>query len=165
MDAKGTLVAWLNDAYAMEQGVTRILEHRIRDTKDHPQMQSTYRQHLETTRRQADLVKACIERLGGSTSAVKTGFANVAGAIQAISTGPFGDEMVKNCLADYAVENFEIASYRALVAAARELGDGETERVCQQILSEEEQTARWLEQQLPNVVREFLAQQGQRKAA
>ena len=33
------------------------------------------------------------------------------------------DEVVKEAVADYAFEHFEIASYKALVAAAHELGE------------------------------------------
>lgn len=166
MDAKQTLIAWLNDAYGMEHTTARILENRIADTKDMPQTQAVYKQHLETTKRQAERVKGCIERLGGSTSRIKTGIANITGLFQAVSTAPFGDELVKNCLADFAVEHFEYASYLALVAAAKELGDAETARVCQEIADEEEQTARWVKSQIPTVVSEYLVSKGMgRKAA
>jgi ferritin-like metal-binding protein YciE len=160
------LTSWLKDVYSMETAIMRVLENRIQDTKDMPQVQAKYRQHLDTTRQQAEMVKGCIERLGDNVSALKTGIANLVGVFQAVSTGPAKDELVKNCLADFATENFEIASYRALVEAANAVGDTETARVCQQILNEEMQMARWVEQQLPVMVQHFLSQQTtQRKVA
>lgn len=30
------VIAWLNDAYAMENSLIRTLEHRVNDTKDYP---------------------------------------------------------------------------------------------------------------------------------
>ncbi len=153
-----TLIAWLNDAYAMENSLIRTLEHRLNDTKDYPQLQARTQQHLEETRRHAELVKGCVERLGSSTSALKTGLSNVMGTVQAVSTGMAKDELVKNALADYAAEQFEVASYRALIAGAQQLGDQETARVCEEILREDEAMALWVGQQLPLVVQETLQQ-------
>lgn len=76
------------------------------------------------------------------------------GAMNSVVSGPFDDEVVKNSLSDYAAENLEIASYRAIIALARELGDRETALLCEQILWEEEEMAAWLEEHLPRSVRQ-----------
>jgi ferritin-like metal-binding protein YciE len=76
--------------------------------------------------------------------------------LQGMSTGAAEDELVKNALSDYAAEQFEVASYRSLIAAAEELGDQETVSACQENLREDEEMARWLEQQLPAVTQAFL---------
>jgi ferritin-like metal-binding protein YciE len=157
MTAKDMLIAWLNDAHGMENALIRILEHQIKDAKDYPQLQAKLEQHLEQTRRHAELVKGCVEALGSKTSAVKTGMANLFGQMQALSTGPAQDEMVKNALADYAAENFEVASYTALVQAAQALGDQQTASVCQQILQEDAAMASWIEENLPTLVQESLS--------
>lgn len=157
MTAKDMLIAWLNDAHGMENALIRILEHQIKDAKDYPQVQAKLEQHLEQTRRHAELVKGCVEALGSKTSAVKTGMANLFGQMQALSTGPAQDEMVKNALADYAAENFEVASYTALVQAAQALGDQQTASVCQQILQEDAAMASWIEENLPTLVQESLS--------
>lgn len=68
--------------------------------------------------------------------------AHVMGIVQGASTGAAMDEMVKNCLADYATEHFEIASYRALSAAAQKVGDQETVIVCEEIIKDEQEMAR-----------------------
>lgn len=158
MTGKDLVVAWLNDAHGMENALIKILEHQIKDAKDYPQVQAKLEQHLEQTRRHAELVKGCVENLGGHTSAVKTGMASLFGQMQALSTGAAQDEMMKNALADYAAENFEVASYTALIRAARELGDQQTASVCQQILQEDQAMANWLQQNLPTMVRETLLQ-------
>jgi ferritin-like metal-binding protein YciE len=155
---KDMLIAWLNDAHGMENALIQILEHQIKDAKDYPQVQAKLEQHLEQTRRHADLVKGCVEALGGKTSAVKTGLASLFGQVQAVSTGAAQDELVKNALADYAAENFEVASYTALIQAATALGDQHTAQVCQQILQEDEAMARWLQQNLPTLVQQTLQQ-------
>lgn len=158
MTAKELFVAWLNDAHGMENALIEVLEHQIKDAKDSPPIQTKLQQHLDQTKRHAELVKGCVERLGSHTSAVKTGMSKLFGQMQALSTGPAHDEMMKNALADYAAENFEIASYTALIRAAQELGEQETANVCQQILRDEEEMAQWLHQQIPTLAQQSLLQ-------
>jgi ferritin-like metal-binding protein YciE len=158
MTGKELIVDWLNDAHGMENALIRILEHQAKNAKDYPQVQARLEQHLEQTRRHAQLVKGRVEALGSSTSAVKTGMSSLFGQMQAVSTGAAKDEMVKNALADYAAENFEIASYTALIKAAQELGDQETVTVCQQILQDEQAMASWLQQNLPMLVQQSMLQ-------
>ena len=137
MTGKELLIEWLNDAHGMENALIQILEHQSKDAKDYPQVQAKLEQHLQQTRQHADLVKSCVENLGGSTSSVKTGMASLFGQMQALSTGAAKDKLVKNALADYAAENFEVASYTALIRAAQALGDQQTANVCQQILQQD----------------------------
>jgi ferritin-like metal-binding protein YciE len=151
-----TLIAWLNDAYAMENNLIQTLENHAKDAKDHPQMRAKIEEHLQATRRHADMVKGCVERLGSSTSAIKTGISHLVSAVQGIGTGAASDELVKNTLSDYAAEYFEIACYTSLITAAQSLGETEVARICQQILRDEQDMARWLEQQIPTVTQEFL---------
>jgi ferritin-like metal-binding protein YciE len=158
MTGKDLVIDWLNDAHGMENALIQILEHQVKDAKDYPQIQAKLQQHLEQTRRHAELVKGCIENLGSHTSAVKKGMASLFGQMQALSTGPAKDELVKNALADYAAENFEVASYTALIQAAQQLGDQQTASVCQQILQEDQAMADWIEQNLPTLVQQSMVE-------
>jgi ferritin-like metal-binding protein YciE len=158
MTAKDMLMAWLNDAHAMENALIQILEHQIKDAKDYPQVQAKLEEHLEQTRRHAQMVKDCVQTLGGKTSPVKIGMAALFGQIQAISTGTAQDEMIKNALADYAAESFEVACYTALVHAAKALGEQQIADVCQQILQEDGEMARWLHQHIPSLTQLTLQQ-------
>ena len=83
----------------------------------------------------------------------------VSGFFQGRSTGASPDELVKNGLSDYAAEHFEIASYRALITAARLLGENQVVQVCESILRDEQEMANWLEQTLPTIVQEYLGVQ------
>lgn len=156
MNPNDLLVAWLNDAYGMENALVQILEHQVKDAQELPEVQSRIQLHLEQTRQHAEMVKSCVERLGGSTSSLKSGLASLFGQMQALSTGAAQDEMVKNALADFAAENFEVASYTALITAAQEIGDMQTVTVCQQILQQDQEMAQWLAQNLPNLVRDTM---------
>jgi ferritin-like metal-binding protein YciE len=150
------LISWLNDAYAMEQAQIPVLQNHARDAAALPHVRARDEQHLEETRRHAELVESCLERLGESPSKAKGFFGGMMGAMQSVATGPFKDELVKNFLQDYASENLEIASYSALIAAARDLNEPEIAATCERILEDERNMARWLEDNLPTAVRESM---------
>lgn len=156
-DPRETLIGWLNDAYAMEKGLVQVLENHANDVKDRPEMYRRIAQHLEETKMHAERVRDCVQRLGGDVSTMKTAMGAVSGFFQGRSTGASPDELVKNALADYASEHLEIASYRALIVAARALGEQQVVQICEGILRDEEEMARWLEQSLPTVVQEYLS--------
>jgi ferritin-like metal-binding protein YciE len=154
---KRLLLAWLTDAHAMERSVAQSLRNHAHYAKDHPVMRARLERHLEETRHHGELVRGCIERLGGRVSMLKEGMGAVIGAVQGVATTPARDELVKNILADSAAERLEIASYQGIITAADEIGDSETAEVCRQILREEEAMSEWLEQQLPSAVRDQMA--------
>ncbi len=146
------LNAWLKDAYSMEMGLVPVLKQHADDAKDLPAVQRRDEQHVEETKRHAEMVKACIERRGDNVSSVKTAIGGMVGTVQSVATAPFGDEPVKNALSDFAAENFEVASYRALIDAAEQLGDTQTAQVCRQIMQEDMAMAKWIEQNMSSVV-------------
>jgi ferritin-like metal-binding protein YciE len=150
------LVAWLNDAYAMEKAQIPVLENHAKDAREFPSIRLRGEQHVEETRRHAELVGDCIERLGESPSATKSALGTMIGNVQSVTTGAFRDELVKNFLMDFAAENLEIASYNAIITAARDLGEDYVARTCEQILRDEQEMAGWLQENLPTAVRETL---------
>ncbi len=150
------LQTWLKDAYAMEQGIVEVLEKQIPQFDDMPEAQAKIRQHIDITKTHADRVRGCVEQLGDDVSHVKAGLSNFLGTVQGISTMMADDKMVKNAMADYAVEHFEIASYMAIVAACREMGQDDIAGICETIIDEEMEMADWLRMQLPMVVRQHM---------
>ena len=158
MNQTEQLTTWLNSAYSMEQSLAKVLENHANDAKDHPEMHERIQRHLEETRAHADRVEDCLELLDEKPSTLKSAMGNIMGMVQGASTGLFRDELVKNALADYAAEHFEIACYRSLIAAADEIGHAEISSICSEILRDEEAMAAWLEQQIPEVTRMVLHQ-------
>jgi ferritin-like metal-binding protein YciE len=154
------LVAWLNDAYAMELAIIPILENHAGDARRFPRVRKRDLKHLKETKQHARLVKECLELLGEKPSAGKKAIGRMTGAINALVTEPFDDEVVRNFLADYATEHLEIASYRAIIVAAEEAGEEEIARICGRILEDEEEMAAWLEENLPVAVSETLEELG-----
>lgn len=152
----GLLISWLNDAYAMEQALEEVLKRHADDASEDPPVQSRIMEHLIETKDHARIVKDCIEGLGGSTSKVKSAISSVTGMAQGMLNRPAEDTMVKNALADYAAEHFEIASYQALIQAATELGHADIAGKLQPVLAQEQAMAEFLAQTLPTAVSEQL---------
>ena len=155
---KDTYLAWLNDAHAMEVGLVTMLEKQVKETEGMGEMNARIKEHLEETKRHAEMVKACVERHGGSTSTGKDVLSQISSAVSGLGTSMMSDALVKNVHASYAAEHFEIASYNTIRAAAEALDDDETVAVCDAILKEEKKMADWLMGQLPGVVKDHLAE-------
>lgn len=151
--AREQLISWLNDAYSMEQGLIPVLEnHAQQAEREIPQIAERFRQHANETRRHAERLEQCIRELGSSPSTLKSTLSSVVGSLQGVSTGMFSDAEIKNALSDYSSEQFEVASYKALVAAARDMGEQNVVQACEENMREDERMAQWLDQQIPTVV-------------
>jgi len=152
------LTAWLNDAYAMERALAKVLESHVRDAGEIPEIRARLEDHRDETRRHAQQVETCLALLGEKPSFVKTAWNSLSGKSLSPTARPWRDDLTKNLLADYTTEHLEIASYRALITAARELGQTEIAEICTGILTEETAMARWLEEHIPVVTRISLQQ-------
>lgn len=155
-DPREHLVDWLRDAHAMEQQAEQMLKTQASRIENYPKMKARVEQHLEETRGQQKLLEDCLERLGSSPSAVKDTMGTMAAMGQGMAGMFASDEIVKGAMASYVFEHMEIASYTALIAAAQQAGDAETQRVCEQILAQEEAMAQWVQDNLPEVTRTFM---------
>ena len=159
MSPETELMSWLRDAHAMEMQAIQILQNQARRIENYPDLRNRILEHLEETRGQAEMLERCIERHGTTSSPLKDSAAAFLGNVQALSGLFFGDEVVKGAIASYTFEHLEIAMYRSLVGAAEELDDGETARVCSEILRQEEAMAGWLERHLPEITQQYLRRQ------
>lgn len=159
MTEQQTVLSWLKDAHAMETGALPTLQDHAETAKDYAEMQTKLSQHASATRRHAELIEGCIERLGGRPSALKEAVGTAVGKVTGLANLPAKDTVVKNALGDYAAENFEVACYTSLIAAAERVGDHETADVCRQILRDEEEMADWLKGYIPTLTQTFMTGQ------
>ncbi|AJK48147.1 hypothetical protein BGL_2c00490 [Burkholderia plantarii] len=156
---------WLRDAHAMEEQAGTMLAAMARRLEHYPDLKQRIEQHLGETREQARLIRECIGRRGSDVSALKDLGARSLATLQGFTSMLAADEVVKGAIASYAFENFEIATYRTLITAARTAGDADTLTVCERILPQEVAMANWLEQHLPQVVNAFLTRNPENEAA
>jgi ferritin-like metal-binding protein YciE len=154
--AEERLMEWLRDAHAAEEQAKTMLSGMARRIENYPELKARIEQHIRETERQAELVRGCIERRGGSTSTIKDTSAKMLAMGQAMSGMFVGDEVMKGSIASSAFEAMEIASYKILIATAEQVGDQETKRVCEEILREEEAMADWLEDHVASLTQQYL---------
>jgi ferritin-like metal-binding protein YciE len=155
-DPKDHVLAWLRDAHAAEEQAETMLSTMSGRLEHYPELKARIDQHISESQRQAEAVRGCLERLGSSPSAIKEAGTKLMGFAQSFSGVFTSDEVVKGVLASYAFEHMEIASYKMLIVAAREVGDTQTAQVCEQILQEEIAMAKWLEDNMESITQKFL---------
>ncbi len=152
------LAEWLRDAHAMERSTIDTIERLIRRLEDYPTVTKRYEMHLEESREQLLRIEESLKSLDEDISAVKDTATRVSGFFQAYTTALAEDEPVKHCLAAFAYENFEIASYLALIGAAEELRLPDIKMACEASLREEHDMADWLENHLPWIAETYIRQ-------
>jgi ferritin-like metal-binding protein YciE len=156
MNCQDLLIAWLNNAYSMEMSIIQALEDHAEDTIEIPELRRKIEDRIELTQNQADQVRDEIERLGGEIFEVNAAFAHVFGPLSDIPMQSIKDKAVKNTITEYAMENFEAASYLAIAKAAEICGYDETSDLARQMIKKEMTTPFELEEQTEMVVRNYI---------
>jgi ferritin-like metal-binding protein YciE len=119
------LVKHIDDAYAMEQNVLRMLDGMIGTTED-PEIKEELEHHKSETEQHAERMRQCLAAYDSSPSMVK----EVGGVVGALMKGVVdvarGEKAGRNARDGFTTEHLEIASYELLERVARRAGDEET---------------------------------------
>lgn len=150
------LLAWLEDAYAMEQEAETMMKAMASRIEHYPELRKRIEDHVQETKWQAEQLASCINQLGGSLPDMKGAFAKTMAGIHAMGNAMMSDEVAKGVGISYAFEHMEIASYRSLVIAARRVGQAKIAEVLESILRQEESMAEWLLEHQPAIIEAFL---------
>ena len=156
------VVQYLNDAYATERRLEIALQAHIAMTP-RADYKKRLREHLKETKAHARLVARRIKALGGEAETVSLpgpdagvkGATGAKAAVQraaAVAQGPLHavrgtgqqERMLKNARTEYHDEAEEIATYRAIEALAKAVGDKETAKLARDIGREEKKMADFL---------------------
>jgi ferritin-like metal-binding protein YciE len=156
MEQRHTLIAWLRDAHAMERATLDNIQRLLKRMDGYPEFTERYRMHMAESESQLDRVNRALDKLAAAPSAVKDTTTRATGWFEAYVAALSDDEEVKHCLAAFAYENFEMASYTSLIAAADACGENSIAADCRLSLSEEKAMAKWLEDFIPKVTVGFL---------
>jgi ferritin-like metal-binding protein YciE len=167
------LVEWLSEAHAKEAELEADLAQHIGLTKK-DSYKKRLRQHLTETRAHKRKVAARIKKLGGSpgpgpnvpgTGAV----GGVAGKAVAALKGQVGtaravltsqvETHVRNAQEELREEHVEIALYNRIEVLANEVGDRDTAKLAKEIRRDEERMAKFLEAEMPRLVKELVRAQ------
>ena len=150
------VIDWLKDAYAMERGIEITLRKQADNEDVHRALRERARIHLDETAEHAERVSRCLEMLGSSPSALKAVTGQVMELGKGLTTKFARDERVKNFLAAYGTEYFEVACYKSLIAAANAAGEQEILPLLEQNLKEDSAMASWLDMNVAAITRDYL---------
>jgi ferritin-like metal-binding protein YciE len=157
MTGKEEVTAWLRDAYAMERGLEVSLKKQADNDALDDDLRNAIASHLEETRVHARRIESLLKSLGSDTSAIKTGVGLASETLKGLGTALAEDEPIKDLLATYAMEHFEIGCYKPIAAAAETADLHNVVSVCEEIIPEEEDMADAILDSLPRAVTEYLA--------
>jgi ferritin-like metal-binding protein YciE len=134
------LVKHIDEAYAMEQNVLRMLDGMI-STTDDPEILDTLEHHRMETERHADRMRVRLDAHGAQPSGVR----QMTGVLQAMAKMPLdlvrSEKAGRNARDGFATEHMEIASYELLRRIAERAGDEETAAAATEIIAEEKAMA------------------------
>ena len=150
----------LQNAHAMETQAIELLSRQVERLEHYPDMEARMRQHIaesETQRaRLEDVLRSHSEGAKSGTSTIKDAILGLGGNIAAAIHAPATDEVLKNTLANFAFEHFEIAAYKTLITMADALGDPHGKAAAEACLAEEEAMAEWIDQHIAQTTLIFL---------
>jgi len=155
--ARELYILGLKNAHAMENQAQEILERQIERMDDYPQVQAKLREHLDETRQQLKRLDECLSNLDESASTVKDTVMAFGSNIAAMAHAAAGDEVLKNTFANSALEHYEIAAYKSLMALSRAAGIG-AESLLAESLREEENMASWVDGHVLDITNDYLRQ-------
>lgn len=147
---------WLRDAHAMEKQAESMLESMAGRIDNYPDLRSRIEQHISETKHQITILEEILDRNNISRSVIKDSMSKMAALGQSIGGIFPSDEIVKASISGYVFEQFEIACYTSLLAAAQKAGDTASIPAIESILNEEKQMADWLIKHIPQTTEQFL---------
>ena len=147
---------WLRDAHAMEKQAESMLESMASRIDNYPDVRARIEQHINETKRQITLLEEILDRNDISRSVLKDSMSKMAALGQSIGGMFPSDEIVKGSISGYVFEQFEIACYTSLLAAAKKAGDTASIPAIETILAEEREMADWLIRHIPQTTEQFL---------
>lgn len=156
-EARDFFVTGLRNAHAMESQALSVLEPQLNRLENYPELRSMLQQHITETEGQIDRLDQIFAALGESPSGLKDTMLSAMGSMNAMGHAMAADEVLKNTMADYMFEHFEIAAYTSLISMASFLGMTSAIPLLEQNLAEERRFAAWLHDNIANVTETFMS--------
>ena len=142
---KEKLVEYVEDAHAMEQSVSTMLESMI-STTDDPEIRSMLEHHKQETEEHERRLRERLDALGAGTSTRKQAQTIATALMKGVGDMARTDKPGKNARDGFVTEHMEIAAYELLERLAKKAGDPETAEVARQNRADEEEMARRIDQ-------------------
>ena len=136
-------VTGLKNVHGVEHQALALIDRQLERLEHYPKVAEQLRLHRAETEQQIQRVDELLTGFGTSASGIKDAVLSFTGNLAALAHVPAPDEILKNTFANYAFENFEMASYTSLITLA-EAGFTNAVSALHASLSEEQRMAQWL---------------------
>ena len=156
---KEKLVEYVEDAHAMEQSVSTMLESMI-STTDDPEIRSMLEHHKQETEEHERRLRERLDALGAGTSTRKQAQTIATALMKGVGDMARTDKPGKNARDGFVTEHMEIAAYELLERLAKKAGDPETAEVARQNREEDEAMADRLAEHWDTFAEASLRQEG-----
>lgn len=145
------LVKHIDEAYAMEQDVLRMLDGMI-ETTDDPEMRAELERHRAETEQQANRLESRLAAHDEKPSAIKEAGGILGALMKGVADMVRSEKAGRNARDGFATEHMEIAAYQLLERVALRANDVETAEVARRNRREEEAMADKIAQTWDKVV-------------
>jgi ferritin-like metal-binding protein YciE len=155
-EAREIFVVGLRNAHGMENQALSIMKPQASRIENYPAVAQRLDQHIRETEGQIERLETILRDMGEDPSTFKDTVMSMVGSMTAVGHSAASDEIIKNSLANYAFEHYEIAAYKSLLTLA-EAGGGmqQAMQLLQQNLAEEQAMAEWFDQNLHSVTLQY----------
>jgi ferritin-like metal-binding protein YciE len=135
------LIDYVEDAHAMEQSVSTMLDSMI-STTDDPEIRSMLEHHKQETEEHERRLRERLDALGAGTSTRKQAQTLATALMKGVADMARTDKPGKNARDGFVTEHMEIAAYQLLERLAKKAGDEQTAEVARQNRADDEAMAR-----------------------
>ncbi|HJS84250.1 MAG TPA: ferritin-like domain-containing protein [Acetobacteraceae bacterium] len=143
--ARDIFIVGLRNQHAIEKQAIELLERQVGRLENYPEMSARMRQHIAESEEQARRIEELLAAFGTSHSTLKDTVTSVMGNLAALGHTVAPDEVLKNTMANFAFEHYEIASYLSLLTLAEATGHDRAKLALTESLREEERMAQWIQ--------------------
>lgn len=154
--AKEIYLTGLRNQHAVENQAIELLERQVGRLENYPEMEERMRRHIEESREQARRLEDLLSQHDTSHSSIKDAALSLVGNMAALGHSVASDEVMKNTMANFAFEHFEIAAYTSLLTLADMVGHSAARTVLETSLREERDMAAWIAEHIDQTVRRFV---------
>lgn len=158
-DVQGQLVKHIDEAYAMEQNVLRMLDGMIGTTED-PAIRQDLEHHKAETEGHAERMRQRLEAHGASPSMVREAGGVLGALMKSVVDMARTEKAGRNARDGFATEHMEIAGYELLERIARHAGDEETAEAARLNRADEQAMARKIAANWDTFAQLSLAEEG-----
>lgn len=153
---RSIFVTGLRNAHALENQALSLMDRQIERIENYPAVLERMKQHRSETENQIERLETILKSMDEDYSSIKDAGASLMGNLAAMGHTLSSDEILKNSFANFAFENYELATYKSLCQMAELTGNSQALQPLQQSMKEEQAMVQWLDHHLPEATSMYM---------